>query len=255
MSALLEVENARVVLGGRAVVSAATFGVARGEIVALLGPNGAGKSSLLRASLGLLPLERGWARLFGADPAEMAPDLRARRAAYLPQQAETAWPVSVEALVALGRFAHGAAPQRLALVDRDAVETALDSCGLAYLRARRMDEISGGERVRAHVARALAQQAALLMLDEPTAGLDPAQSLQVAALFAAHARKDGGVLFTTHDVTLAARIATKILLMREGRVLAQGEPREVLRAKNLQDAYGRAGRLIEIDGALAVVFD
>ncbi len=255
MTVLLEVTNAVVELGGRRVVDGVSLSVDRGEIVALLGPNGAGKSSLVRAALGLIELKEGRTRLYGADPALMAPDLRARRAAYLPQKPEAAWPLSVEALAALGRYAHGGAPERMSADDVAAVEAALVACGLGALRKRRLDEISGGERVRAHLARTLAHAAPLLVLDEPTAGLDPAQTLAVADILRAQAGADGAVLFSTHDIALAARAAGRVVLMRAGRVIAAGAPRDALTQSALQDAYGRPGRLIGEGAAIAAVFD
>lgn len=255
MSLLLDIEGAHVTLGGRGVVKNVSLKLARGEIAALIGPNGAGKSSLLRAGLGLIDLESGRARLFGADARTMAPDLRARRAAYLPQHPEAVWPLRVGALAALGRIAYGAAPAHLRGADEAAVTAALEACGLSALRARRMDEISGGERMRAHLARALAQGAPLLALDEPTAGLDPAQALGVADILKAHAAEGGGAVFSTHDVALAARTAGHVILMREGQVIAQGAPRTALTPAALAAAYGRPARLVELDGALAALFD
>jgi len=255
VSLLLDAVDIDVMLGGRMVAHNATLRIARGQIVALLGPNGAGKSSLLRASLGLIAASRGRARIWGADARTMAPDLRARRVAYLPQKPEAAWPISVRALVALGRFAHGAPPERLGEEDRAAVSAAIAACDLGGLEDRRLDELSGGERARAHLARALAQGAPLLALDEPNAGLDPAQTLAMADIFVRHAGGDGAVLFSTHDVGLAARAAGHVILMRTGRVIAEGPPLEALTPAALGAAYGRSGRLIESRGAITAAFD
>jgi iron complex transport system ATP-binding protein len=254
MSALLKLTGASVFLRKRLVVAVVSLSIEPGEIVALLGPNGAGKTTLMRAALGLTPIEFGTARLLGDDPIFLSARARALRAAYLPQRPQTIWPVSVENLVALGRFAHGAAPDRLAAEDQAAVDAAIAACSLTPLRSRRMDEISGGEKARAHLARALAQHAPLLVLDEPTAGLDPAQALSVSTILQGHA-EEGAVLFSTHDVTLAARVAHKAVLMREGHVIAQGPPREALNEDALQEAYGRKGRIADIDGAPVAVFD
>lgn len=248
----LSVSNVSVTLSGRRVVDGVSLTVERGGIVALLGPNGAGKTSLMRAALGLTSSE-GEALLGGDDPRKLSARERALRAAYLPQRPQSIWPVSVESLVALGRFAHGAAPDRPSARDQAAVDKALEACALIAMRDRRMDEISGGEKARAHLARALAQQAPLLILDEPTAGLDPAQSLAVADILRAHA-KDGAVLFSTHDVALAARIADEIVLLRAGRTIAKGAPQTALTPQTLYDAYGREGRLEKSGDAIAVVF-
>lgn len=253
MSAVLSLTNLGVTLGARRVVDSISLSVGAGEIVALLGPNGAGKTSLMRASLGLVGRE-GEASLSGADPQTLSARDRALRAAYLPQRPQSIWPISVEHLVALGRFAYGAAPDRLGARDQAAVDAALEACALTHLRARRMDEISGGEKARAHLARALAQHAPLLVLDEPTAGLDPAQALAVADILRAHAASNGVVLFSTHDVALAANTAHRVVLLRDGKLVAEGAPETALNSEALEAAYGREGRLERIGDQYAAVF-
>lgn len=241
-------------LGARRVLDGVSLDVAHGEIVALLGPNGAGKTSLMRAGLGLLPRRAGAVVLGGGDPRLLTPRARALLAAYLPQRPQAIWPLSVERLVALGRYAHGAAPDRLGPRDQAAVDAALEACALTPLKARRMDEISGGEKARAHLARALAQQAPLLVLDEPTAGLDPAQALAVADVLRAEAAQGRAVLVSTHDIGLAVRTADRVVLLREGRVLAAGRG-DVLTPDALEAAYGRKARVERVGDAAVVVFE
>ncbi len=250
----LTLENASVDLGARCVLDSASISIAPGEVVALLGPNGAGKTTLMRAALGLLPLASGAARLGGDDPLRLDPRARALKAAYLPQRPQAIWPIAVEALVALGRYAHGAAPERLAPVDQAAVDEALTTCGLAPLRKRRMDELSGGEKARAHLARALAQAAPMLVLDEPTAGLDPAQALGVADIVRAQANAGRAVLLSTHDIALALRAADRFVVLRAGRIIADGGA-DVLTPAILEAAYGRRARLERLDGAPVVLFE
>ncbi len=254
MSDLLSLTNASVTLGKTSALDDVSLRVGGGELVALLGPNGAGKTSLMRAALGLVPLASGAALLGGEDSRKLSARARALRAAYLPQRPQSIWPISVEALVALGRFAHGAAPDRLAPGDQAVVDAAIDACALAPLRARRMDEISGGEKARAHLARALAQRAPLLLLDEPTAGLDPAQALGVGDVLRAHAAGGGAAVFSTHDVALAAQVAHRVVLMRDGRIIADGAPLDALTPDALRAAYGRDGKLERIDGVIAATF-
>jgi iron complex transport system ATP-binding protein len=250
----LVLDGVSIDLGRRRVVEDVSLAMAAGEIVALLGPNGAGKTSLMRAALGILPLAAGAARLGGADPRTLTPRARALNAGYLPQRPQAIWPLSVERLVALGRYAHGAAPDRLGVRDQVAVDEALEACTLAALRARRMDEISGGEKARAHLARALAQQAPLLVLDEPTAGLDPAQALDVSDVLRAQAAQRRAVLISTHDIGLAVRTAHRVLLLREGRAVAQGGA-QALTPEALEAAYGRKAQVHTLDAARIVAFE
>lgn len=241
-------------LDARRAIDDVSLAVQPGEIVALLGPNGAGKTTLMRAALGFAPLAAGEARVGGDDPRRLTSRARALRAAYLPQRPHTVWPVTVEALVALGRFAHGAAPDRLAHRDRTAVDSALAMCALTPLRARRMDQISGGEKARAHLARALAQQAPVLVLDEPGAGLDPAQALTMGEILRARRSEGAAILLSTHDVGLAASIADRVALLREGRMIAEGAPNVALTPEALRTAYGKPGELVRVGDGYAAAF-
>jgi iron complex transport system ATP-binding protein len=254
MSALLRLDAVAATLGRTRALEPVSLEIVRGAIVALLGPNGAGKTTLLRAALGLIAHE-GTSRLGDADASRLSARERALRAAYLPQRPQAIWPLSVEAVVALGRYAHGAAPERLGARDQAAVDAAIAACALQALRTRRMDEISGGEKARAHLARALAQQAPLLLLDEPTAGLDPAQALGVAEILRAHAAGGGAVLFSTHDIALAAGAAQRVLLLSGARVIADGAPEQALTPEALRAAYGREGRLERIGAGYAALFE
>lgn len=254
MNTVLSLANVSVQLRTTRALDCVSFEMHAGEVVALLGPNGAGKTTLIRAALGLVAVD-GEVSLGDARPHVLSARARALRAAYLPQRPQSIWPISVEALVALGRFAHGAAPDRLAPSDQEAVDRAIEACALTALRGRSMDALSGGEKARAHLARALAQRAPLLMLDEPTAGLDPAQALGVADILQAHATNGGAVVFSTHDIALAAATAHRVLLMNEGKVVASGAPRAALTPEALQTAYGRRARLEQIGDDFAAIFD
>lgn len=254
MSALLSLRAVSANLGAVQALEGVSFEIRSGEIVALLGPNGAGKTTLLRAALGLIPAE-GEITLGGARPGALSARDRALRSAYLPQRPQSIWPIKVEALVALGRFAHGAAPDRLAASDQAAVDAAIDACALTELRRRRMDEISGGEKARAHLARALAQHAPLLLLDEPTAGLDPAQALAVADIVRGYAASGGGVIFSTHDIALAASVAHRVVVMNSGRIISEGPPEAALTPAALEAAYGCKARLERIGESFAAIFE
>lgn len=232
----LSVSGVSVSVGQRCVVRDVSFSLASG-FTALIGPNGAGKTSLLRACLGLIPRAGGVVRLNAADPAHMAPERRARQVAYLPQTRPLAWPLKVHDIVALGRFAYGASLGRLGAEDAAAVARALAACDLTALADRRSDELSGGETARVHIARALAAQTPMLLADEPIAALDPHHALAALTLLRDVADRGAIVLASIHDIDLAGLFADRILVMKEGVLVADGAPQDVLRAELLADVF------------------
>ena len=250
----LEVTGLTVKAGAVTLVNAASFRLQGGELVALLGANGAGKTSLLRGVIGLVPRSGGRARSAGADTAEMAPRRRARLLAYLPQNRPLAWPNPVRDLVALGRFAHGAALGRLRGADRLAVKRAVAACDLENLANRSTATLSGGELARVHCARAFAAEAPLLIADEPVAELDPYHQFRVMDLIRAFVGQGGGALVVLHDVVLARRYATRLMWMKGGRIVADGPPATTLNAARLEEIYGVRGRVegdrVELEGPL-----
>ena len=232
--------------GARAVVEAVDLTVRRGEIVALLGANGAGKTTLLRALAGLAPHE-GRLDWSGAPLRLLSRAARARAIAYLPQGGEAAWPLPARDVVALGRLPHGArAP--LTGGDAAAVAAAMQACDVTALADRAATELSGGERARVLLARALAVEADLLLADEPVAALDPGHQLAVMAALAAQARRDRAVLVVTHDVGLALRFCPRIVLMRGGRLVADLPAALALASGALEQAFGVAFVAAEVDG-------
>lgn len=230
---LLELERIGAVRDGRRVLDAVSANIGPGEVVGLLGPNGAGKTTLLRACLGLQPVS-GRVTLGGRPVGALSPRERALRAAYIPQDRGIAWPVTVAALVALGRIPHRAG----AAADRKAVDAALAALDLEALRDRPATALSGGERARVLIARALAQEAPLVLADEPSAGLDPAHALALIARFRELAAAGRGVLVALHDLGLAARGCDRLLLLEAGRLVADGPPEAVLTPATLSRVYG-----------------
>jgi len=225
-------------VGDTPIVRNASLSLRPGELVAILGPNGAGKTSLLRTLLGISKTTSGSADLNGEDCFRISPSERARIVSYLPQQRPLAWPYRVYDVVALGRFAHGAALGRLSPADKAAVDEAIAACNLGELQQRSTDSLSGGELARVHFARAIAGKAPLLIADEPVAELDPKHQLLVADLIRQFVDDGGGALVVLHEVALAARIADRLIWMKNGSIIAEGSPAETLNSKIMQDVYG-----------------
>lgn len=234
---LLSVENLSVRLGHRQVLNGLGFEVEAGEFVGLIGPNGAGKSTLLRSVLDLVPTQ-GHIRLSGEVAGAMNARRRAARVAYLAQEREIAWAVPVETIVALGREPHRAGFAALTTQDRTIIDAAMQRMDIEAFRDRIATELSGGEKARVLTARALAQDAPLLLADEPTAGLDPAHQISLMRLFASLAAGGKSVVASLHDLGLAARWCSRLLLLHEGRIVADGSPKQVLTPQNLRDIYG-----------------
>ncbi|MBK1635985.1 ABC transporter ATP-binding protein [Rhodovulum adriaticum] len=228
----LTLSNLSVYRGPCPVVEDISLNLHPGECVGLIGPNGAGKTTLMRAALGLLP-HKGTSSLARLSTAE-----RGRAAAWLPQMREIAWPVSVETLVGLGRTPHLGPGQRPGPRDAAAIAAALARMDLTDFAARRATALSGGEQARVLIARALAQEAPMLLADEPIAGLDPAHQITTMRLFADLAAEGRLVLAALHDLGLAARFCTRLILMQRGRLVADGPPAEVLTPDNLARVFG-----------------
>jgi len=233
----IALDGVGVSLGRRPVVRDVSAVLAPGALVGIIGPNGAGKSTLLRAMLGLTP-STGGIRIDDAPIATMARGVIARKLAYLPQGQTLHWPLTVERLVALGRLPHLAPMSRLGDADTAAVERALERAGVADLRDRIATDLSGGERARVLLARALAVEAPALLADEPLASLDPRHQIDVMDLLRAEARGGALVVTVLHDLTMAARYCDRLLLMDAGTIVADGTPLDVLTPERLRAVYG-----------------
>lgn len=219
-------------------IHALSFDVRAGELFALIGPNGAGKSSALKALAQLLA-HQGQVLLQGEDLAAMAPPQRARQLAYLAQGDSVAWPLAVRDFVALGRIPHQRrwGPRVLTASDNAAIDAALAAMHLTAMQQRSLDQLSGGERARARLARALAVEAPLLLADEPVSALDPFHQLSVMELLRAQCNAGRAVVVVLHDLTLASRFCDRVLLLHQGLAVACGTPRQVLTPAHLQNVY------------------
>ena len=225
---LVTVQNLGVSLAGRMVLRDVSLQLASGHLVALVGPNGAGKTTLLRALAGLVP-SSGTILISGDALSSLSLRERAKRFAYLPQGHIVHWPLAARDIVALGRYPHGATdPARLTERDADAVARAMQATDVVELAARRVTELSGGERSRVALARVLAVEAPVILADEPTSSLDPRHQLDVMKTLRTTADQGVLVIVVTHDLGLAARFADTVLVLCGGRLVSQGAAAEAL---------------------------
>ncbi|MPS68659.1 MULTISPECIES: ABC transporter ATP-binding protein [Novosphingobium] len=234
----ISIKGLSVSLGRREVVRRIDANLKPGELVGVIGPNGAGKSTLVRAILGLLPLREGAVHIDGEALTSLAPRDIARRIAYLPQGQTLHWPLTVERLVALGRLPHLGPMSKISAQDQAIVQEAMQRADVTHLAGRVATELSGGERARAMLARALAVGAGALVADEPLASLDPGHQIDVMELLLGEARNGKLVVAVLHDLTMAARYCDRLLLVDKGELVAEGAPREVLTAERLRTVYG-----------------
>ncbi|MET0376226.1 MAG: ABC transporter ATP-binding protein [Rhizorhabdus sp.] len=233
----LSINGLTAALGGRTVLHGIDARIAPGEILGVIGPNGAGKSTLARAITGLIKPTAGDVSLGGESVSSISRAALARRVAYLPQGQTVHWPITVGRLVALGRLPHLAPFSALGADDKQAIDRAIHRCEINSLSDRVVTELSGGERARALIARALAVGAPALIVDEPLAALDPGHQLQIMELLRAEARAGTLVIAILHDLAMAARFCDRLLLIHEGRLVADGQPSAVLSAGNLDRCY------------------
>jgi len=249
---VLEAHGVALRLGGKPILKGVEAAFRQGEVTAVLGPNGAGKSTFLSCLAGLRRPDVGDIRLDGAPLLALPPRERARRIGFLPQTPEIAWAIEARILVGLGRYPHIGA-RGLSAEDAAAIERAMASAQVEAFAARDVATLSGGERARVLIARALAGDPAWLLADEPMAGLDPGHQLDAAALFRRLAHEEGrGVVVTLHDLPLAARMADRVLLIVGGEVLADGAPATALTPDVLARAYGVRAAVTEGPAGLQV---
>ncbi|MFN3231525.1 MAG: ABC transporter ATP-binding protein [Alphaproteobacteria bacterium] len=219
-----------------AAVDKVSFEAAPGALIGLIGPNGAGKTSLVRALANLVPYE-GRVELDGQQLGDLSRRELARTIAYLAQAQPVHWPLTVRQLTALGRLPYRAPFQRRGFGDDASIERAMSLAAVTELADRKVDALSGGERARSLLARALAVEAPVLLVDEPVAALDPYHQLEIMEVLRAYAEAGALVIAVLHDLVLAERFCHRLLLMRGGALLADDAPDVVLTDSNLQAAY------------------
>lgn len=244
----LVADNLSLIRGGRNVVTGLSASLERGQITAIVGPNGAGKSSLLLGLAGLLEPAAGSVAVEGQALGSLHPRKRAQMIGYLPQTPDIAWDVATEALVALGRL-----PWR----DRGeaAIAAALDALGLQPLRRRPVSQLSGGERARVLLARVLAGEPRWICADEPLAALDLAHQASLVAHLRACAATGQGVVVVLHDLAIAMNHADRVLVLKDGELVAQGPPQTALAPALIGDVWQIKARWIGDPDARALVVE
>ena len=245
---MLEVHDLAFGFPGRTVGRDVSFTLAGGETLCVLGPNGGGKTTLFRTVLGLLEPHGGTIDIGGKPLALLARAQVAREIGYVPQGHAAYFAYSVREFVLMGRTAHFGVFSSPSKRDVDIADRALGSLAIAHLAAKPVTEISGGERQLALVARALAQEPRILVLDEPTASLDFGNQIRVLERIVGLARSGIAVLFSSHDPDHALLCAQRALLLAEGRVLEIGAPREVIRPDTLERMYGVSVQVVPLPG-------
>ncbi len=237
--AILEMHDITCAYGENAVVHQLSLEAHPGEVLGLIGPNGVGKSTLLRTMARLLRPAHGKVMLAGGDLWHTSPREVARKLAFAPQASGEHWSATVEEIIALGRAPHRGWFLPLTVQDNIAAERALNMVGLEHLRDRVATELSGGEQQRVVLARVLAQEPTVLLLDEPTSHLDLKYQSGILGLVRRLAHRDGlTVVVSLHDLNLAAIYADRLALLSEGQLVAVGTPGEVLTSERLTEVYG-----------------
>lgn len=231
--AILSAENLSFSYRDQAVLQAVDLQFKEGQCVGLIGANGAGKSTLLELLMGLKQPQQGVVYLQDKNIQHCSRREIGKMLSYVPQQSPDDVGLSVTDVVAMGRYVHQPGWFGVNATDTEVIQQALVQTDLTHLAERSLQSLSGGERQRAFIARALAQQASMIVLDEPTASLDLNHQLDVMQLLSAFVQQGGSVLLALHDLTLAARFCQQLLLLDQGRIVASGTPVSVLTAENL----------------------
>jgi iron complex transport system ATP-binding protein len=222
----------------RNAVDGVSFVAASGKLTALAGPNGSGKSSIVRALLGRADVVSGSVAVAGSDVRTLSLSELARRVAVVPQREEAAFPTQVRDYVAIGRYPHLGLWRTASTTDDTAINEALEQAGVTTLADRDTDALSGGEWQRVRIARALAQKAPAIVLDEPTTFLDVAHEMAIFELLSSLAGSGLAVLLVSHQLNLVARFADTIVLLNEGKIATSGAPGDVMKADRLESIYG-----------------
>ena len=233
------------------VINNLSLAFSPGEFTIIIGPNGAGKTTLLRAMAGLLPAT-GRILIGGRELAAVSRGERGRIISYLAQNGRIHWPLAARDVVAIGRLPFGGALQRLNDADRRIVERAMAACCINHLALRPATALSGGEKARVLLARALAVQAPILLTDEPAASLDPAHQVAIMSMLQQQAISGRTVVAVLHDLSLAAQYATRIVVLDAGALIEDGAPKDVFDGPTLDRVFGVRLLRACVDGKILV---
>lgn len=240
---------------GEPILRAVDLAIRAGEMTALIGPNGAGKSTLLHIMAGLLAPSTGSARIEAHESARMEPTTRARRVGFVPQTSAVFFPYTVAEIIGMGRNPRIGPFSNFSAVDRERIEWAMEMTGVSTLARRMFNQISGGEAQRVVLARALAQDAPALLLDEPTSSLDLYYQAALYGLLEKLNRQHGRtVVIVTHDINLAAEYCTRLVGLRAGEIVLDGPPEQIVTTEAIQKLYGVQAQILTgtgEDGKLA----
>ena len=235
---MLEARDISVKYGGTTVLTGANLRLSPSKITAIVGANGAGKTTLIKALNGAVPISAGEILLDGKAIDSLSRSQIAREVAVVAQETESRFPVTVREFVLTGRFAYGSSFGWENARDIDAAERAIADCELVELSGRLMNDLSGGERQRVVLARALASEGRVLLLDEPTANLDLANQTLMFRLVLERCKKQNyAAAIITHDLNLAAEFADEVVMMAKGRIVHSGKPEEILNAENIREIF------------------
>ncbi|MBX2806671.1 MAG: ABC transporter ATP-binding protein [Hyphomicrobiales bacterium] len=243
----LLVKDLGVTLGGKTLLGDVGFEARAGEFLAIVGPNGAGKTTLLKAIAGLLSY-RGQVAWQGEDLASATVSARARLISYLPQGHTIHWPITAREAVTIGRAPHSSSLTRLSPEDNMAIDQAIDAVDAGAFAHRPVTELSGGEKARIMLARALAVNAPMLLADEPVAALDPAHQLSVMRVLGEQARHGRLIICISHDLLLASRFADRFLVLDKGQIAAIGSYADALTQEIYARVFGVTTRRFESEG-------
>ena len=230
---MLNAENISLHIDGKCILNDVDFAINAGECVGIIGPNGAGKTSLMRAIMAMTQGATGQCNLW-----KLSSKKRAQYVGWLAQERSVSWDTNVEEIIKIGRLPWKSFAGRAHASDKSAIEAAISKLGLTSFLERQFQDLSGGERARVLIARLLAQDTPTMFADEPIAALDPANQLQAMSIFRSLADEGRAVALSIHDLSLAARYCTRLVLMNKGNVVAVGAPEEVLSTENLNHVFG-----------------